>query len=153
MIVGDGPLRPALEARVAAHGAGDWITFAGRLTHAELVAALPARLVGQQRVAGRGMGADHHRGCGCGTPAVATDVSGHRSSVVDGVTGVLTPLDRLGETMADVLLDDDRRSGARCSGTGPRPNADVGRLGARDPRCAARSGHASRARVSGAAVW
>ena len=46
----------------------------------------------------------------CGTPAVATDVSGHRSSVVDGVTGVLAPLDRLGETLADVLLDHDRRS-------------------------------------------
>ncbi len=41
---------------------------------------------------------------------MATDVSGHRSSVIDGVTGVLTTLDRLGETMADVLLDDDRRA-------------------------------------------
>ena len=45
----------------------------------------------------------------CGTPAVATDVSGHRSSVIDGVTGVLAPLDRLGDTLADVLLDDRRR--------------------------------------------
>jgi len=38
VIVGDGPLRPSLEARVAAHGAGDWITLAGRLSHADLVA-------------------------------------------------------------------------------------------------------------------
>ena len=45
----------------------------------------------------------------CGTPAVATDISGHRSSVVDGVTGVLAPLERLGEALADVLLDDRRR--------------------------------------------
>ena len=45
----------------------------------------------------------------CGTPAVATDIRGHRSSVVDGVTGVLSPLDRLGDAMADVLLDDRRR--------------------------------------------
>ena len=62
VIVGDGPLRPALEARVAAHGASDWISFAGRLTHADLVAALSAGVVGQQRIVGRGMGADHHRG-------------------------------------------------------------------------------------------
>ena len=46
----------------------------------------------------------------CGTPAVATDISGHRSSVVDGVTGVLAPLEQLGTTIADVLLDDSRRS-------------------------------------------
>jgi len=29
-IVGDGPLRPALEARVAVHGAQDWVRFAGQ---------------------------------------------------------------------------------------------------------------------------
>jgi glycosyltransferase involved in cell wall biosynthesis len=46
----------------------------------------------------------------CGTPAVATDVNGHRSSVVDGVTGVLAPLDRLGDAIADVLLDDVLRA-------------------------------------------
>ena len=45
----------------------------------------------------------------CGTPAVATDINGHRSSVVDGTTGVLAPLDRLGDALADVLLDSERR--------------------------------------------
>ena len=28
----------------------------------------------------------------CGTPAVATDVNGHRSSVVDGTTGAVTDI-------------------------------------------------------------
>jgi len=46
----------------------------------------------------------------CGTPAVASDIRGHRSSVVDGVTGVLAPLDRLGDALADVLLDDALRN-------------------------------------------
>ena len=32
----------------------------------------------------------------CGTPAVATDIRGHRCSVVDGRTGVLAPPDELG---------------------------------------------------------
>ena len=36
-------------------------------------------------------------------------MNGHRSSVVDGATGVLVPLERLGDTIADVLLDDPRR--------------------------------------------
>jgi len=40
---------------------------------------------------------------------VATDISGHRCSVVDGVTGVLAPEDRLGETLAAVLTDGPRR--------------------------------------------
>jgi glycosyltransferase involved in cell wall biosynthesis len=41
----------------------------------------------------------------CGTPAVATDIRGHRSSVVDGQTGLLAPPDRLGPTLAGVLRD------------------------------------------------
>jgi glycosyltransferase involved in cell wall biosynthesis len=36
-------------------------------------------------------------------------VNGHRSSVIDGVTGVLVPLERLGDTIANVLLDSPRR--------------------------------------------
>jgi glycosyltransferase involved in cell wall biosynthesis len=46
----------------------------------------------------------------CATPAVATDIRGHRSSVVAGATGVLAPLERLGDALADVLLDDGLRS-------------------------------------------
>ena len=45
----------------------------------------------------------------CGTPAVATDIPGHHSSVLAGRTGVLAPLDRLGDTIADVVLDDALR--------------------------------------------
>ena len=38
VIVGDGPLRPVLEARIAHHAAGGWIHLAGRLSHEDLVA-------------------------------------------------------------------------------------------------------------------
>lgn len=110
VIVGDGPLRPALEARIAAHGAGEWITLAGRLTHADLIALYQRAWLVSSASLAEGWGLTITEAAACGTPAVATDVSGHRSSVVDGVTGVLAPLDRLGETMADVLLDDQRRS-------------------------------------------
>jgi glycosyltransferase involved in cell wall biosynthesis len=109
VIVGDGPLRPALEARVAAHGAADWITLVGRLTHAELVSEYQRAWLVSSASLAEGWGLTITEAAACGTPAVATDVSGHRSSIVDGVTGVLAPLERLGETMADVLLDDGRR--------------------------------------------
>ncbi len=110
VIVGDGPLRPSLEARVAAHGAGEWITLAGRLTHADLVAVYQRAWLVSSASLAEGWGLTITEAAACGTPSVATDVSGHRSSVVDGVTGVLVPLDRLGETLADVLLDHDRRT-------------------------------------------
>ncbi len=45
----------------------------------------------------------------CGTPAVATDIPGHRCSVVDGVTGVLASPDALGAALTAVLTDGARR--------------------------------------------
>jgi glycosyltransferase involved in cell wall biosynthesis len=109
VIVGDGPLRPALEARIAAHGAREWITMAGRLSHAELVAEYQRAWLVSSTSLAEGWGLALTEAAACGTTAVATDVSGHRSSVIDGVTGVLVPLPRIAETMADVLLDDARR--------------------------------------------
>jgi glycosyltransferase involved in cell wall biosynthesis len=116
VIVGDGPLRPALEARVAVHGAQEWITLAGRLTHEELVAQYQRAWLVSSASLAEGWGLTLTEAAACGTPSVATDVSGHRSSVVDGVTGVLAPLERLGEVMADVLLDDGRRQQLSAAG-------------------------------------
>ncbi len=109
VIVGDGPLLQALEARVAAHDAGEWITFAGRLSHADLISHYQRAWLVSSASLAEGWGLTITEAAACGTPAVATDVSGHRSSVVDGVTGVLAPLERLADTIADGLLDDARR--------------------------------------------
>ena len=56
-----------------------------------------------------GWGLSLTEGAGVRTPAVATDIRGHRSSVVDGVTGILAPPDQLGAELARVLLDDALR--------------------------------------------
>ena len=46
-----------------------------------------------------------------GTPAVATDVIGHRGAVVDGRTGVLVPTAAdLGPAIASLAGDADRRA-------------------------------------------
>lgn len=110
VLVGDGPLRGELEARIAHHGAGEWVTLAGRLSHPELIDLYRSAWVVASASLAEGWGLTLTEAAACGTPTVATDIRGHRSSVVDGVTGVLAPLDRLGEALADVLLDDDRRA-------------------------------------------
>ena len=104
-IVGSGPMRDELDALVAAEGAGGWITFVGQLPHDDLVDRYQrAWLVASASLA-EGWGLTLTEAAACGTPAVATDIRGHRSSVVAGVTGVLAPVEELGDTLATVLLD------------------------------------------------
>ena len=47
---------------------------------------------------------------GCGTPAVATDISGHRCSVLHDETGILAPLELMGQRIADILVDEKLRN-------------------------------------------
>jgi glycosyltransferase involved in cell wall biosynthesis len=110
VLVGDGPLEQPLRGQIAAAGADDWVTMPGRLSHAQLVDLYrQAWLVASASLA-EGWGLTLTEAAACGTPAVATDIRGHRSSVIDGVTGVLASLPELGEAMAGLLLDDARRS-------------------------------------------
>ena len=109
VIVGEGPLRPVLEAHIAGHDAHDWIHLAGRLSHEELIALYQRSWLVSSASLAEGWGLTLTEAAACGTPCVATDINGHHSSVVDGSTGVLVPLDRLGDAMADVLLDHPRR--------------------------------------------
>ena len=109
VIVGEGPLKPVLEARIEQHGAHDWITLAGKASHEELLSLYRRSWLVTSASLAEGWGLTLTEAAACGTPAVATDVNGHRSSVIDGVTGVLVPLERLGDKLADVLLDEPRR--------------------------------------------
>lgn len=110
VIVGEGPLRPVLEAHIAGHHAQDWIHLAGRLSHEDLVDLYRRSWLVTSASLAEGWGLTLTEAAACGTPAVATDVNGHRSSVVDGSTGVLVPLEGLGDALADVLLDPPRRA-------------------------------------------
>jgi len=110
MIIGDGPLRAYLEQRIVALGAGEWVQLAGRSSRAELIDAYRRAWVVASASLAEGWGLTLTEAAACGTPAVATDIAGHRSSVDDGVTGVLAPVDRLGDALADVLLDHGRRA-------------------------------------------
>ena len=109
-IAGSGPLREELEAQVASLGADHWVRFLGQVPNNELVDLYRRAWVVSSASLAEGWGLTLTEAAACRTPAVATDIRGHRSSVVDGVTGVLAPLERLGDALADVLLDAPRRN-------------------------------------------
>lgn len=107
-IVGGGPLHDELQARVDAAGAGEWITLAGRKSHEELISLYQRSWLVVSGSIAEGWGLSLTEGAACGTPCVATDIRGHRSSVRDGISGVLTAPDALGTALADVLNDPAR---------------------------------------------
>ena len=109
-VVGDGPLRPALQRRVDDAGASAWITLSGHISRDALLRHYRQAWLVVSGSLAEGWGLSLTEAAACGTPAIATDIRGHRSSVVDGVTGVLAPPERLAATIADVLLDERRRS-------------------------------------------
>lgn len=108
-LVGDGPLRDELAALVARHGAEHWITFTGRLSGEALRDEYRRAWAVASGSLAEGWGLTITEAAACGTPAVATDIPGHRCSVVDGVTGVLAAPERLGAALVAVLTDDVRR--------------------------------------------
>lgn len=108
-LVGSGPMLDDLRSLVAELGADEWVTFLGHVDHDRLVDLYRRAWVVASASLAEGWGLTLTEAAACGTPCVATDIRGHRSSVIDRVTGVLAPLDRLGDTLADVLLDDERR--------------------------------------------
>jgi glycosyltransferase involved in cell wall biosynthesis len=109
-LVGSGPMLDDLRALVAANQATGWVEFLGHVDHDDLVELYRRAWIVASASLAEGWGLTLTEAAACATPAVATDINGHRSSVVDGVTGLLAPLDRLGETMARVLLDHDLRA-------------------------------------------
>jgi glycosyltransferase involved in cell wall biosynthesis len=91
IVVGDGPLRGALEARVAALGLTAHVKFAGRVPYEDVAPwyrsadlfVLPSEFDNSPNVALEAMAS--------GLPVVATDVGGLRQYVRHGVNGELVP--------------------------------------------------------------
>lgn len=116
-LVGDGPLRPELEALARANGCAGAVRFAGAVSDAErdallreaAVFAMPSRL--SSRSGGEGFGIVYLEAGAHGTPVVAGNVGGAVDAVVHGETGLLVPPDdhlEVAEAIAGLLLDRDR---------------------------------------------
>ncbi len=104
-IVGRGPLADELQARIDAAGAGGYIRLAGRVDDADLIDLYRSSWLVTSGSIAEGWGLSLTEGAGCGTPALATDIRGHRNSVLDGRSGVLVPPERLATTMVELLHD------------------------------------------------
>jgi len=130
VVLGDGSLRPAIEALSRSYGVADSIRFLGSvsdeqrncwLRRAHLL-AMPSRLPAGG-FAGEGFGIVYLEAGAYGKPVVAGNVGGALDAIVDGGTGLLVdPLDPLavGEAISALLLDPEL---ARRLGTAGRLRA------------------------------
>ncbi|HEV2370086.1 MAG TPA: glycosyltransferase family 4 protein, partial [Acidimicrobiales bacterium] len=89
VIAGEGYERPALEARIRALGAGEWIRLPGRVGDDELVDLYRRAWVLAASSSHEGWGMTVTEAAACGVPAVVTSIPGHLDAVDDGRSGLL----------------------------------------------------------------
>ncbi|MDZ7673470.1 MAG: glycosyltransferase family 4 protein [Acidimicrobiales bacterium] len=109
-IVGEGFEHVTLEALIADLGADDWVELVGRCSDDELVRRYRRAWILASASSHEGWGMSVTEAAACATPAVVTDIAGHRDAVVNGVTGLLcdTPAD-LAPALVELLTDHERR--------------------------------------------
>ncbi len=106
VIAGEGYERPALEALRDELGAENWVDLRGHVDDRTLLSLYRSAWVVASSSLREGWGMTLTEAAACGTPAVATDIAGHRDAVVDGTTGLLVAHDDdLAGAIAQVLLD------------------------------------------------
>jgi glycosyltransferase involved in cell wall biosynthesis len=106
VIAGEGNERASIEARIARHGASDWIELPGRLDDDELLALYRRAWVVASASQREGWGMTLTEAGACGTPAVASSIAGHRDAVSHGRSGLLFDDERgLVEQLRTVLAD------------------------------------------------
>lgn len=109
-IVGEGPQRRAIESWIDTHHAREWVELTGRIDDESLRSLYRQSWLITSASLAEGWGLTLTEAAGCGTPAVATDIGGHRSSVRNGSTGSLVPLESLGERCGQLLQDHETRT-------------------------------------------
>ena len=113
-VVGDGPMRAAIESLVRRLGLAGHVTLVGGLGHAALsevfrrstVAVFPFVIAAGGDQEGFGLVVTEAMGCGC--PVIASDLPAVRASIDPGVNGVLVPpgdVDALEREMRGLLFD------------------------------------------------
>ena len=89
LIVGDGDGRLALEALAVAHGQGDAVTFAGRLSDAEVLSLYRSADVFAMPSTKEGFGIVFVEAAACGLPVIAGNQDGSVDALGDGAFGRL----------------------------------------------------------------
>lgn len=112
VLVGEGPERPGLEARARQLGVEHALRFPGAVPNAELPAWYRTADVVLSLLDRTNAGNPVFEAMACGRSVVALDVGTARDVVLHDRTGVLLPvseLPRLGDAIADLILDEPRR--------------------------------------------
>ena len=110
VIVGDGYEMPNLKELVQELGAEDWVRLPGRVSDDELVWLYQRAWVVTSCSTAEGWGMTMTEAAACGTPTVATRIAGHRDSVDEGKSGLLSINPRqMVEQLRSVLVDDELR--------------------------------------------
>ncbi len=88
-VIGEGPEEGALRALAADLGIGASVAFRGRVTDGQLAEAYRRATVVASASMSEGWGMTITEAAACGTPAVVTDIAGHRDAVLDDLSGLL----------------------------------------------------------------
>lgn len=110
-IVGEGYERAMLEDRIRAAGADEWVQLRGRVSDDDLVSLYRRAWVVASTSLREGWGMTLTEAAACGTPAVATDIAGHRDAVLDDRSGLLVErVADLARALERVLTDEPLRT-------------------------------------------
>lgn len=110
-VVGSGRELPSLEQLARDLDITDAVAFLGRVSDDELLDAYGRAWVVASASLREGWGMTLTEAAATGTPAVATDIPGHRDALDDQVSGLLVPVDRpLTDALRQVLTDADLRT-------------------------------------------
>ncbi len=106
VIVGEGYERDRIQATIDECGGGSWVTLAGRVSDEELRDLYRRAWLAASVSVREGWGMTLTEAAACGTPAVATDISGHADAVARDRSGLLRHDDAgLSAAIASVLTD------------------------------------------------
>jgi len=89
VIVGEGYERERIEGTIREFDAESWVTMPGRLSDDAIVDLYRRAWVVASASRAEGWGMTLTEAAACGTPAVATDIPGHRDAVAQNETGLL----------------------------------------------------------------
>ncbi|MGE0877537.1 MAG: glycosyltransferase family 4 protein [Acidimicrobiia bacterium] len=107
VVIGDGAERWALERLVRDLDAEDWVSLPGRVGDAELVDLYRRASVLASASAAEGWGMTITEAAACATPAVVSDINGHRDAVAADRSGLLANGDiELANALVRVLTDE-----------------------------------------------
>jgi len=89
VIAGEGYERPALEEQIRQAGAEEWVSLPGFVDEKELIELYQSSWLVASSSLREGWGMTVTEAGACGTPAVASRISGHMDAVRDGESGLL----------------------------------------------------------------